>query len=374
MSTQAVAAISRGAILWGASAGLGTFVIFGNGDVTKFFRGMSSHAMHLLNAPSSSSGSSSSDSAGLDPNSTSALADQLARLSAEVSYLRVNRGGDYRGDGSGVSGTTVLVVAGAGGALGVVMYLKGWSMGDLMYVTKRNFSETIEQLQERVEVVKVAVETARKDLAARIGLVDVKLDKTRYSLEQKIEQEVGDVKTEVKDVHESVKGIAAVQGRVQSVVHGLEDRFFNMEETLEDARTQLTVANRGINLLCTVVAESVVGQRGLGNDDQATHARLLDYTREISAEESAKQSSSGLRMLVGGEHEFVKPSQNASFDLRRTNSMNAVIGGGGKSVFGGVAKGMDMRSFNNNSPGVGGASMTLGERLSSLAFSTTART
>jgi hypothetical protein len=360
MSMQAAAAVSRGALIWGASAGLGTLVIFGNGDVSSFFRGMSKHAMHLLSAPRDGS-PSGGDSQGMDSSSTSALADQLARLSAEVSYLRVHRGGDYHGGGGGVSGSTVLIVSMAGGALGVVMYLKGWTLGDLMYVTKRNFNETVEQLQGRVEIVKEAVDAARKDLAVRIGLVDAKIDKTRYSLEQKIEQEVGDVKTEVRDVHESVKGIAAVQGKVQSVVHGLEDRFFSMEETLEDARSQLSVANRGINLLCTVVAESIVpgSHHALGNGGESTHARLMDFTQQLSVDDANKGSSAGLRMLVGGH------------ELRRTHSLGpAADDFGGKSVFG-VARGMNVRNFGNINGSGSSSVKTLSERLSSLAFATT---
>jgi hypothetical protein len=94
-------------------------------------------------------------------------------------------------------------------------------------------------------MIGMQLEDVRHDIGVKIGVVEDKVEFTRISLEDKIAFEVGDVKNEVMRVGDEVQTLTAIQRRVQSVVHGLEDKFYSMEKKLEDASDQLGNANKG---------------------------------------------------------------------------------------------------------------------------------
>lgn len=94
-------------------------------------------------------------------------------------------------------------------------------------------------------MIGMQLEYVRHDIGVKIGVVEDKVEVTRISLEDKIAFEVGDVKNEVMRVGDEVQTLTAIQRRVQSVVHRLEDKFYSMEKKLEDASDQLGNANKG---------------------------------------------------------------------------------------------------------------------------------
>jgi hypothetical protein len=85
-------------------------------------------------------------------------------------------------------------------------------------------------------------------------VVELKVDEARAALEGKI-----------LGVHDEVKGVAQSQDVMEGLIRGIENR-------IELTQEQVKQANRGIVILCNVVAES-----GASNED------LLEFTRKYAA-------------------------------------------------------------------------------------------
>merc|ERR1712232_599920 len=131
---------------------------------------------------------------------------EVARLRASNAY----GGFYYRSSGPGF--WTVVTV---GGIVVIILYFKGYSWADFMYITKHTFSKAIETLEYGVEELGQALETAKRELSYKMGLVDEKLDHTKESLENKITEEVGDVKRELEGVADDVRAVARGQTNMQ---------------------------------------------------------------------------------------------------------------------------------------------------------------
>mmetsp|Transcript_20658 Transcript_20658/g.40551 ORF Transcript_20658/g.40551 Transcript_20658/m.40551 type:complete len:358 (+) Transcript_20658:1798-2871(+) len=286
---SAAVQISRGALL-ALSAGAGSLYVYANGG-TPF--GLSSTdiarvaaQMSAVNATTQQNGASNAEQV---PAYLKPLADQMAELSNEVARMRIQgqygHGFAYAQSGWGISWTTVVT---AGGVGVLYLYMKGYSFADFMYVTKKALSVAVEALEEGIENLGMALETAKRELSYKLGLLEDKVDETRESLENKITAEVGDVKRDLEVVGNDVKGISRAQEQVHGLVQSIETQIDNLENKMEGVGNQLNTANRGIYLLCNVVAENMgaaVKGRGSNNNNNnaprgaSLYEELIAYTR-----------------------------------------------------------------------------------------------
>jgi len=142
-----------------------------------------------------------------------------------------------------------------------------------MYVTKKHFNTTVEALKEGVTGLASALARVRHELLEKVGVVEVKVDEARLALEGKID-----------GVRDQVTGVANSQGLIEDLIRGIEGK-------IELTQDQVKQANRGIMILCNVIAESGV-----------TNEELLDYTRKngIQIEQKAEVKSV--------QHSSTKPS------------------------------------------------------------------
>lgn len=132
-----------------------------------------------------------------------------------------------------------------------------------MYVTKTNFATTIEALKEGVEAVSSALARAKLELLEKIGIVEGKIDAAREALENKI-----------GEVHGEILGVSKSQSKMEDLVRGIEGK-------IELTQDQIKQANRGIYILCSVLAES-----GVNNDD------LVEFTQKHGGSGVQRQKSS----------------------------------------------------------------------------------
>jgi hypothetical protein len=236
------------------------------------------------------------------PSYLQPLADQLNSLSRDVARMR----GDQISLRPSSSTTLFVVVGGVGAAL--ALYVSGSSLTDVVWVTRSHFNSTVTALKDGVRGVAVALAKVRQELAQKIGVVERKVDESRDHLEKRIAAEVGDVRRDLALAHEDVRGVAKGQQEVRSVLTTIEGQVSDVGQRVEDAQGQLHRANRGIYLLCNVVADSAA----VASSNRAVYEELLQFTREAKKhaaktpvvppqqqQQALPQRNPGLKMLVG---------------------------------------------------------------------------
>lgn len=307
-------ALLRGG-LFGASAGLGAVTVMNNQDGLSGLARIVNGIAGMTGFGSGSGGAYSSSSTGIEvAGLLKPLSQQVLDLSNEVARLRMQPIYAPYYSGQGLSWVSFISVGGVGV---LVLYGFGFSFSDFMYVTKRALNIAVETLEQGIQHLGTAVEVVKRELSYKIGLVEEKVDETRKSLEEKISSEVGDVKRELDVIGSDVRSIASVQDGVQDMVQGLESRFIYLEKKMDGAADKLSVANKGISLLCNVVVRNMGGAKG--NPDSAStraatsnlYDELVAYTENAQSwfskstglfrRSSGTEPRQGLQLLMAGE-------------------------------------------------------------------------
>jgi len=289
MSSSAAIQVSRGALA-GLSAGAGSLYMYSNGVVPSF---ISPELLRIFNYVPKSGQTVSRG--GISAQELE-YQKQLSDLTSEIARLRLQ--GQYAYNGSGGSGilgfswTTIITV---GGIASLVLYIKGYSFEHFMYVTKHALSTAVEALEVSIEHIGIALDTAKRELTYKLGIVEEKIDDTQKALENKISEEVGDVKRELENVGGDVKSISYKQEQVHGMVENIETQIDTIESRMETANSALATANRGIYLLCNVVAENMnISKTGGPNNRNRTtslYNSLMEYTRSAMSSFSSGNDS-----------------------------------------------------------------------------------
>uniref|UniRef100_A0A7S3PHN5 DUF1664 domain-containing protein n=1 Tax=Aplanochytrium stocchinoi TaxID=215587 RepID=A0A7S3PHN5_9STRA len=295
-----IGTLARGG-LFGASAGLGALTIVNNPDgLNGVVQNLGSFALNSIARPGGSTPVQMD--VALQP-----LSQQMLELSSEVARLRA-QGQMHTVYHAGQGGMSWYTIATVGGVTTATLYFMGYSWNDVMYVTKRVLKDAVEQLEEGLDQVGVALETTKRELSYKIGLLEDKMDETRHSLEEKLEAQVGDVKRELAGVGDDVKIVANMQGKVQTVVEDLETQMQTLGHKIEHSSSQLSRANHGIYLLCNVVAENIGGKKKDGRDISTLYDELVSFTQ--SAVDSIQQLPS--RFPKTFPRQTLTPTRSAS--------------------------------------------------------------
>lgn len=288
MSSTAAIQVSRGALA-GLSAGAGSLYMYSNGVVPSF---VSPELLRIFNyVPNAGQ----TVSRGGVSAQELAYQKQLSDLTAEVSRLRLQGQYAYNGsNGNGILGFSWTTIITVGGIASLVLYIKGYSFEHFMYVTKHALSTAVEALEGSIEHIGIALDTAKRELTYKLGIVEDKIDDTQKALENKIGEEVGDVKRELENVGGDVKSISYKQEQVHGMVENIETQIDTIESKMESANSALATANRGIYLLCNVVAENMnISKSGGPNNRNHTslYNSLMEYTRSAMSSFSSGNNS-----------------------------------------------------------------------------------
>ncbi|KAI5076660.1 hypothetical protein GOP47_0008725 [Adiantum capillus-veneris] len=177
-----------------------------------------------------------------------AIQAQISRLAHEVRQLYGGRqitvvnGSDQNMNLS----SYIIPIAVVGAAGYCYMWWKGWSLSDIMYVTKRNMANAVSSFTKQLEQVSAAVAAAKKHLTQRMEKLNDKLD------EQKAV--TGAIKFEVSEVRENLAQMGIDIENVQQLVEGLGSKI----DTIE-GKQDLT--NAGVVYLCHFVQGLAGGRR-----------------------------------------------------------------------------------------------------------------
>lgn len=204
----------------------------GFSDVTNFFSGafkiVTKHLQHDKDNSTSTS----------KPHTDSLLAQvntirqelQLLASSRSVTIVTTNRSGSRT-----FSVTTVVVVGFVGYGY---LWWKGWKLSDMMFVTRRGFSDACNSVGKQLDVVSSSLASARRHLSSRIDHVDGNIDECK-ELTVATKDEVSKLHGDLSGFHEDVES-------VRVAVQTLETKLVRIEENQD-------FATEGVYRLCKFV-------------------------------------------------------------------------------------------------------------------------
>jgi hypothetical protein len=189
--------------------------------------------------------------------------DKLASMRQETVHV-------HHGD-NGWSGWVTTVVGGTVCVV-VVAHVSGlFDMSGIMYVTQSKFKTATEALKEGVDLVSKALAKARVELLEKIGVLEKNLEETKTELKNQIVASSEAVRDDVAKVSLDVKDVGLIVG-------GLESKLGSIEGGVGDLHSAVEKANRGIQLLCHVVADSY--RYAAGNQRESKlYAELMTFTK-----------------------------------------------------------------------------------------------
>ncbi|CAL9138771.1 unnamed protein product [Musa acuminata var. zebrina] len=225
-------------------------------DITHLFSGAFRIVTKHLQQEKDNSQSSSK------PQTDSLLA-QVNTLRHELQLLASSRsvtivtGGK---SGSGRYGVSAVIVIGALGY--VFIWWKGWKLSDMMFVTRRGFSDACTRVGKQLELVSSSITTAKKQLSSRIDLVDSNVEECK--------EIAAATKFEVSQLHGDLSLFHAEVESVHRAVQTLETKIGRIEGSQD-------FATRGVYHLCQFV-EKLEGakSRELIQDSPSSSQRLLE--------------------------------------------------------------------------------------------------
>mmetsp|Transcript_1439 Transcript_1439/g.4971 ORF Transcript_1439/g.4971 Transcript_1439/m.4971 type:complete len:309 (-) Transcript_1439:104-1030(-) len=264
-------------VLLAASAGAGGSYLYRQSE------GVSEHLLNWVRTLllSGSNGKLGEHAGGFgtgDVGLVRSLADQVDRLSFEVKQLAGGRAVTVVTPGKGQHDTSSLFVAGLGaGAAGCTYLVLRGRFGDMMFVTRRGFKQALGHLKASMENVGGALCKVKTQLNARIESVLQQVS-AAARIQDQLRVEVGEVKERVNETGQQVDNVEALVGQLQGEI--------------ESVKGKQDFANRGIYLLCSVVA-------GVLDSNPSSTRNALNELREFAAmeeDENACQRGSPSRI------------------------------------------------------------------------------
>lgn len=239
MALHAALGASKVILLLGAS--VAGSILVQNGSLSDFVNDTYKVLVkHLKNE--SESGRQSS----VDPN----LLAQLSRLRQELSHLASERAsvtvvtGSSRSNGVFISiGVPAMLIGATGYGY---MRWRGFSLSDLMYVTRRGMSNAVSSVSKQLEQVTIALSATKRHLNSR-------MDQLSGNLEQNMELQ-GELKSEVGQLHGDVARYGLEIETVQRIVQALGVKIDSIESKQD-------IANTGVIYLCNFVEGMQIPQK-----------------------------------------------------------------------------------------------------------------
>lgn len=290
MATQTGFAASKVLILVGA--GLTGSIVLRNGRLSDVL----AELQELMKGVNLGEGSS--------PYDIALIQAQIRNLAQEVRDLTLSRPITILSgkSDSGGSFSSYILPAAAVGALGYgYMWIKGWSLSDVMFVTKRNMASAVESMSKQLEQVSSALAATKKHLTQRLQNLDGKMDE-QVEISKHIRNEVNDVKTDLSQIGFDVEAI-------QQMVAGLEEKIYLLDNK-QDA------ANAGIWYLCKMAGGIKEGINAKFFQEADEKLKLLDQAQ------TEKKSVKGLELFLESNEELKaidsKPNTVTQNDSKKT--------------------------------------------------------
>ncbi|KAJ6819342.1 uncharacterized protein M6B38_402685 [Iris pallida] len=175
------------------------------------------------------------------PQSDSLLA-QVNNLREELQLLASSRSVTIvtGRSGSRTYPVAAIIVVGAVG-YGYIWW-KGWKLSDMMFVTRRGFSDACNSIGKDVDGLASSIATTKRHVGSRIDQTENSIDEVT-ALNTCTKNEVSMLNGEMKEIREKTD-------IVYGVVHTLESRLIQIDNNQD-------VNNQGVVLLCDFVHQNL---------------------------------------------------------------------------------------------------------------------
>ncbi|XP_078428118.1 uncharacterized protein LOC144700559 [Wolffia australiana] len=213
MAMQAGMGLSKIAILVGA--GYTGSILLRNGKLSDIIGEIQAMVKGLENSGDASQGD----------HETSLLVSQLDRLAREVQRMSASRPITVLNGSSNQGNALSLIMPLAPlGLLGYgYMWWKGYSIGDLMYVTKRSMANAVSSMTKHLEQVSSALAATKRHLTQRIECLDGKVDEQNLNLKE-IKREVIDANGKIGRIGDDVKAIELFLSTLDAKMSAIEGK------------------------------------------------------------------------------------------------------------------------------------------------------
>lgn len=161
------------------------------------------------------------------------LTAQIRQLAQEISELSMSRPITiFNGNSDSGGYASYLMPAAALGAMGYCyMWWKGWSLSDVMFVTKHNMANAVATVSKQLENVSEALASTKRHLAKRLETLDWKLDEQK-EISNLIANDVHVVKSDLNQIGYDID-------RIHQMVYGLEGKLDLLESKQDMTNTGL---------------------------------------------------------------------------------------------------------------------------------------
>ncbi|XP_078432285.1 uncharacterized protein LOC144703876 isoform X2 [Wolffia australiana] len=220
------------------------------------------------------------------------LINQLDRLTREVQHMASSRPITVLNGNSNQGNISPFILPLASlGALGYgYLWWKGYSLSDLMYVTKRNMANAVTNMTKHLEQVSSALAAAKRHLTQRIENLDGKVDEQNSRLKE--------IKHEVIDANGKL-------GRIGDDIRSIEQFISSLDGKVNAIEMKQDLACHGVLYLCQFV-----------NDKGGKAPEfLLDMAKSASGKRigfSEPMSLKGLQHIAGS---LDKPASPVVIDI-----------------------------------------------------------
>lgn len=234
-------------ILYGATAGTGTYFYLHSPDIFKAYLGNilkfnypnSSYQHHNIILPNQTSNQTS------NPNQTPIQTPIQNPNQTPIQNQNHNIMKFYS--------NSLMILTGSIGIILIGLYLFGIKWEDIIYVTKGHFNKITLSLKNKIEELSNNLLKIRTEFLEKIGILDSKIDETKKSLELKMD-----------NISFNIKDISNSQIILENLMNNLENQLFSIKDNIQ-------LSNNGILILCKVIADS-----GIKNQE------LLNYINKVS--------------------------------------------------------------------------------------------
>ncbi|CAN1285085.1 hypothetical protein LINPERPRIM_LOCUS18867 [Linum perenne] len=178
---------------------------------------------------------------------TAILAAQIRQLAQEIKEISMTNPVTIFNGNSESAGSlaSYIMPAAAVGAMGycymwwkaIFLLEQGWSLSDVMFVTKNNMKTAVESVSKQLEHLSDSLANTKKHLTNRLENLDWKMDE-QIETSKQIANNVGDMNSNISQIGFDV-------GTIHQMIAGLEGK-------LELLESKQDVTNSGLWYLCQV--------------------------------------------------------------------------------------------------------------------------
>ncbi|CAN1285087.1 hypothetical protein LINPERPRIM_LOCUS18867 [Linum perenne] len=155
---------------------------------------------------------------------TAILAAQIRQLAQEIKEISMTNPVTIFNGNSESAGSlaSYIMPAAAVGAMGYCyMWWKGWSLSDVMFVTKNNMKTAVESVSKQLEHLSDSLANTKKHLTNRLENLDWKMDE-QIETSKQIANNVGDMNSNISQIGFDV-------GTIHQMIAGLEGKLELLE-------------------------------------------------------------------------------------------------------------------------------------------------